>query len=78
MITENQIKVLSEEELGYLYTCCNEEFVKSGFTYFSLNILKVFRWEAMPYILNKYSDRLREEYKDMPKNILEKMQSVLK
>ena len=77
MITENQIKSLSEEELGYLYICCNEEFVQSGFDYFNLNMLKTFRWDAIPHILNKYSDKLKDDQKDLPKIILNKMASSL-
>lgn len=77
MITQNQINALSEQELGYLYICCNEEFVQSGFDYFSLDMLKVFRWESIPHILNKYSYKLKDDQKDFPKNIGEKMQSAL-
>jgi hypothetical protein len=77
MITQNQIKSLSEEELGYLYICCNEEFLNSGFDYFSLDMLKVFRWESIPHILNKYSHRLKDDQKDFPKIILDKMASNL-
>lgn len=77
MITQNQINTLNEEELGYLYICCNEEFVNSGFDYFSLDMLKVFRWESIPHILNKYSYKLKDDQKDFPKNIVEKMLSGL-
>ena len=77
MITQNQIKSLTEEELGYLYMCCNQEFVESGFDYFRLDMLKVFRWDAMPHILNKYSYKLKDDQKDLPKIILDKMTSAL-
>lgn len=77
MITQNQINTLNEEELAYLYICCNEEFVNSGFDYFSLDMLKVFRWESISHILNKYSHKLKDDQKDFPKNIVEKMLSGL-
>lgn len=75
MITNNQIKALSEEELGYLVICFANEWQQMKMTYeFKLNFIKSFRDVAIQPILNKYSSNLKDEHKNIVLDILNKLE----
>jgi len=75
MITNNQIKALTEEELGYLVICFANEWQQMGMNYeFKFNFIKSFRDVAIAPILNKYSSNLTDEYKNIIVSILNKLE----
>ena len=75
MITNNQIKALSEDELTYLYYCLNTEWNSLNMGYdFDWYILKSFRNKAIHPILNKYSGNLTDENKGIIIQILNKLE----
>lgn len=75
MITTNQIKALTEEELGYLVICFENEWRQIGMNYnFEFHYIKWFRNVAIQPILNKYSGNLKDEYKNIVINILNKLE----
>lgn len=75
MITNNQIKALSEEELGYLVICLASEWKNLGMNYdFKFNFIKSFRDVAIAPILNKYSSNLTDENKGIIVEILNKLE----
>ena len=75
MITTNQIKALSPDELAYLYYCLDAEWKAVNMSYeFSLNAMKAFRNNSIHIILNKHSGNLKDEYKNMVLDILNKLE----
>jgi hypothetical protein len=75
MITDNQIKAMSEDELTYLYYCCNTEWNSLNMGYdFNWYTLKSFRNDMIHKILNKYSDNLTDENKPLIMQILNKLE----
>ena len=75
MITNNQIKALSENELAYLYYCLNTEWESLNMGYsFDMHILKCFRNDSIQHLLNKYSSNLLDENKKIVMDILNKLE----
>lgn len=75
MITTNQIKALNEDELAYLYYCLKNEWDSKNMPYeFSLNAMKAFRNNAIQHSLNKHSANLKDEYKNIALDILNKLE----
>ena len=76
MITNNQIKAMTENELSYLYYCCHSEWESKKMPYeFNINMMKCFRNNTIQYILNKYSSNLTDENKGIIIDILNKLQN---
>jgi hypothetical protein len=75
MITDSQIKAMSEDELTYLYHCLNTEWNSLNMGYdFNWYILKAFRNDTIQNILNKYSTNLTDENKPLIMQILIKLE----
>ena len=75
MVTTNQIKALTDEELGYLVICFANEWKQVGMSYdFQFHYIKWFRNVAIQPILNKYSANLTDENKGIIVNILNKLE----
>lgn len=75
MITNNQIKALNEEELGYLVLCLANEWHHLKMPYdFQFHFIKYFRDVAIQPILNKYSSALKDEHKNIVLDILNKLE----
>jgi len=75
MITDNQIKALSEDELTYLYYFCNTEWNSLNMGYdFNWYTLKAFRNDMIQKILNKHSGNLTDENKPLIMQILNKLE----
>lgn len=75
MITTNQIKALSEDELAYLYYCLDTEWKSKNMPYeMNLNIMKCFRNDTIQHLLNKYSNNLLDENKKIVLDILNKLE----
>ena len=75
MISNNQIKALSEDELTYLFYCCKSEWDSLNMGYeFDWYILKAFNNKAIHPMLNKYSDNLTDENKPLIMQILNKLE----
>jgi len=75
MINSNQIKALSEDELAYLYYCLNTEWDSLNMGYpMTLNTMKTFKNNTIQYILNKHSANLKDEYKNIVLDILNKLE----
>lgn len=75
MISNNQIKALSEEELGYLVICFANEWKQMNMPYeFQFHYIKWFRDVAIQPILNKYSFNLTDENKKIIVEILNKLE----
>jgi len=76
MITNNQIKAMSEDELAYLYYCLNTEWDSKNMGYpFDWYILKCFRNDSIHILLNKYSANLTDENKSLIMQILNKLEA---
>ena len=76
MITNNQIKVLDENELAYLFYCCKTEWDSLNMGYdFDWYILKAFRNDKIQILLNKYSGNLTDENKSLIMQILQKLEA---
>ena len=76
MITNNQIKAFSEDELAYLYYCCKTEWDSLNMGYeFNWYILRAFRNNTIQTILNKYSGNLTDENKGLIMQILNKLEA---
>lgn len=74
MLSDNQIKSLSEEELGYLVICFANEWKHIGMPYeFQFHYIKWFRDIAIEPILNKYSSNLRDECRNIVIDIVNKL-----
>ena len=75
MITNNQIKAMSENELAYLYYALNTEWNSLNMGYdFDWYILRSFKNNVIQIILNKYSDNLTDENKGITMEILKKLE----
>ena len=76
MITDNQIKAMSEDELAYLYCSLNTEWNSLNMGYdFDWYILKSFRNNTIQNILNKYITNLTDENKCIIMEILKKLEA---
>ena len=76
MITNNQIKAMSENELAYLYYALNAEWTSLNMGYdFNWYVLKSFKNNVIQNILNKHSNNLTDENKDIIIEILKKLES---
>ncbi len=75
MINSLQIKALTEDELAYLFYCLNAEWKALNMPYeMTLNTMKAFRNNSIQIILNKHSSNLKDEYKNIPLDILNKLE----
>ena len=75
MITQQQLDSLTEEQLGYLVISFNTEWQAVGMKYpLNLNLIKTFKNNAILPILNKYSSALKDEYKNLPLEIINKLE----
>jgi len=75
MINNSQIKALNEDELSYLHYCLNTEWDSLNMGYpFDWYILKAFKNNAIQHLLNKYSDLLKDENKNIVLDILNKLE----
>lgn len=75
MITNNQINSLSDDELSYLVMCFAKEWEHTRLPYeFKFNFIKFYRNDAIQPILNKYSANLKDEYKNIVFDILNKLE----
>jgi len=76
MITNNQIRALSEDELTYLYYCLNTEWNSLNMGYeFDYYIMKAFKNNTIHKLLDKYSDNLTDENKGLIMQILNKLEA---
>ena len=76
MISNNQIKALDEDELAYLYYCCNSEWDSLNMGYeFDMYILRAFKNKSIHPILNKYSTNLTDDNKGIILQILNKLEA---
>jgi hypothetical protein len=76
MITNNQIKAMSENELAYLYYALNAEWNSLNMGYdFDWYILRSFKNNMIQNILNKYSANLTDENKGITMEILKKLET---
>ena len=76
MISDNQIKAMSEDELTYLYYALNTEWNSLNMGYdFDWYVLKAFKNNTIHKILDKYSANLTEENKGITMEILKKLES---
>ena len=75
MISNNQIKALSEDELTYLYYCLNTEWNSLNMGYnFDYYIMKAFKNNTIHKLLDKYSTNLTDENKGLIMQILNKLE----
>jgi hypothetical protein len=75
MITLNQIKAMSEDELTYLYYCLNTEWNSLNMGYnFDWYTLKAFKNNVIHLLLNKYSANLTDDNKGLIIQILNKLE----
>jgi hypothetical protein len=76
MISNNQIKALSEDELTYLYHCCKTEWDSLNMGYeFDYYIMKAFKNNVIHKLLDKYSHNLTDENKPIIMQILNKLEA---
>ena len=76
MITNNQIKALSEDELAYLFYCCKTEWDTLNMGYdFDWYALRAFKNNIIHKLLNKYSANLTDENKGIIIEILKKLEA---
>jgi hypothetical protein len=76
MITNNQIRALSEDELTYLYYCLNTEWNSLNMGYeFDYYVMKAFKNNTIHKLLDKYSDNLTDENKGLIMQILNKLEA---
>jgi hypothetical protein len=76
MISNNQIKALSEDELTYLYYCLNTEWNSLNMGYeFDWYIMKAFKNNIIHKLLDKYSHNLTDENKPLIMQILNKLEA---
>lgn len=76
MITRESLAPLNSEELAYLYYCCDKEFEKNGHIYFDFDVIKIFRKQCIIDIVHKYADTLAENKKELPCQIIAKLEGV--
>lgn len=75
MITDSQIKAMTENELAYLYYCLNTEWDSLNMGYpMTLNTMKTFKNNTIHIILNKHSANLKDEHKNIVLDILNKLE----
>lgn len=75
MISNIQIKALTENELAYLFYCLDNEWKALNMPYeMSINTIKSFRNNTIQIILNKHSANLKDEYKNIVIDILNKLE----
>ena len=76
MISNNQIKALSEDELTYLFYCCKSEWDSLNMGYeFDWYIMKAFKNNVIHKLLDKYSANLTDENKGLIMQILNKLEA---
>lgn len=76
MISNNQIKALSEDELTYLFYCCKSEWDSLNMGYeFNWYIMKAFKNNLIHKLLDKYSANLTDENKGFIMQILTKLET---
>jgi len=76
MITDNQIKAMSENELAYIYYALNTEWNSLNMGYdFNWYVLRSFKNNTIHKILNKYSDNLTDDNKGLIMQILNKLEA---
>jgi len=76
MITDNQIKAMSENELAYLYYALNTEWNSLNMGYdFNWYVLRSFKNKTIHPILNKHSANLTDENKGIIMEILKKLET---
>ena len=76
MITNNQIRALSEDELTYLYYCLNTEWNSLNMGYeFDYYVMKAFKNNTIHKLLDKYSANLTDENKGLIMQILNKLEA---
>jgi hypothetical protein len=76
MISNNQIKAFSENELAYLYYCLKTEWDSLNMGYeFDFYIMKAFKNNVIHLLLNKYSSKLTDENKSLIMQILTKLET---
>lgn len=75
MITNYQIKAMSENELAYLYYALSTEWTSLNMGYdFDWYILRSIKNNVIQIILNKYSANLTDENKGIIMQILQKLE----
>jgi len=75
VINSSQIKALSPDELSYLYYCLNTEWNSLNMGYeFKFNFIKFFRNDSIQHLLNKYSNLLKDENRNIVLDILNKLE----
>jgi len=76
MISNNQIRALSEDELTYLFYCLNSEWNSLNMGYeFDYYIMKAFNNNVIHKLLDKYSANLTDENKGLIMQILQKLEA---
>ena len=76
MITNNQIKALSEDELTYLFYCCKSEWDSLNMGYeFDWYTMRAFKNNVIHKLLDKYSANLTDENKGLIMQILNKLEA---
>jgi hypothetical protein len=76
MITNNQIKAMTENELAYLYFCLNSEWNSLNMPYeMDLNTMKAFKNNSIHILLEKYKANLTDENKGIIIDILNKLEA---
>ncbi len=76
MITDHQIKAMSENELAYLYYALNTEWNSLNMGYdFDWYILRSFKNNIIHKLLDKYSANLTDENKGIIMQILQKLET---
>ena len=76
MISNNQIRAFSEDELAYLYYCCKSEWDSRNMGYdFDWYVLKAFRNNIIHNLLNKHSANLTDDNKGLIMQILNKLEA---
>ena len=76
MITIDSFSLLNDQELAYLFDCCNREFEKNGYVYFGFDLIKIFKKQTIIDIINKYSYTLGEDLKNLPLDITKKIEHI--
>jgi len=75
VITNNQIKALSENELAYLYYCLDTEWKAVNMPYeMNINTMKAFKNNTIHILLEKYKANLTDENKGIIMDILNKLE----
>jgi hypothetical protein len=76
MISNNQIKALSEDELTYLFYCCKTEWDSLNMGYeFDWYTMRAFKNNVIHKLLDKYSANLTDENKGLIMQILNKLEA---